>query len=303
MDRTIDVQNAELISWVKSDIVVVMTETKMKLDALSKRYIEELQNKNPATISNLKRVVTFFSSWDPAKITSKHAMDYVIDRRGKEAKPATINREITIMKQFFGWLVKNSITSQNPAQDLKYEKLGTPRTRWITVEEELHLIGVSPLWLQQIIILATSTGLRRGELLNLTWDYVDLDQRILTVAKSKNGEPRVVPLTKRAMEVLSELYLPSHVEYVFICQDLKPISPDTLEYYFRLAVKQAELKEVRFHTLRHTCASRLVQGGTDIYVISKLLGHKSIQMSARYSHLDVNSLRRALEKQECPEHI
>jgi len=267
----------------------------MKLDTLAKRYIEELQHKNPATISNLKRIVTFFSSWGPMKITNKHVMDYVIDRRGNGAKPSTINREITIMKQFFGWLVKNSTISQNLAQDLKYEKLGTLRTRWLTVEEELRLIEVSPGWLKQIIILATSTGLRRGELLELTWDHVDLDQRILTVTKSKNGEPRVVPLTKRAIEVLSELYLLSHVEYVFICQDLKPISPDTLEYYFRLAVKRAELKEVRFHTLRHTLATRLVQGGTDIYAVSRLLGHKSIQMSARYSHHDVESLRRAIE--------
>jgi len=269
----------------------------MKLDTLSKRYIEELQNKNPATISNLKRIVTFFCSWDPTKINPKHVMDYVIGRREGGSKPATINREITIMKQFFGWLVKNSVINQNPAQNLKYEKLGTLRTRWLTVEEELRLIGSGPPWLRQIIILATSTGLRRGELLGLTWDYVDLDQRILTVAKSKNGEPRIVPLTKRAIEVLSELYLISHVEYVFICRDLQPISPDTLEYYFRLAVKQAELREVRFHTLRHTLASRLVQGGTDIYVISKLLGHKSIQMSARYSHLNVESLRRAMEKE------
>jgi len=266
----------------------------MKLDVLGKRYIEELQNKNPATISNLKRVVIFFSGWDPAKITPKHVMDYVIDRREHRAKPATINREITIMKQLFGWLVKNSAISQNPAQDLKYEKLGTLRTRWLTVEEELHLIGVSPLWLQQIIILATSTGLRRGELLNLTWDYVDLDQRILTVARSKNGEPRVVPLTKRAIEVLSELYLISHMEYVFICQDLRPISPDTLEYYFRLAVKQAELKEVRFHTLRHTFATRLVQGSADIYAVQRLLGHKNPAMTHRYSHHSVESLRKAM---------
>jgi len=267
----------------------------MKLDILGKRYVEELQNKNPATISNLKRIVTFFCGWDPAKITPKSVMDYIIDRRCRAAKPATINREITIMKQFFAWLVKNSMISQNPAQDLKYEKPGPLRTRWLTVEEELRLIEVSPSWLKQIIILATSTGLRRGELLGLTWDCVDLDQRILTVIRSKNGEPRVVPLTKRAISVLSELY-PSE-GYVFLCKDLQPVSPDTLEYYFRLAVKKAGLRGVCFHTMRHTCASRLVQGGTDIYVVSKLLGHKSIQMSARYSHLNVESLRRAMERE------
>lgn len=266
----------------------------MKLDTLGKRYIEELQNKNPATISNLKRIIKFFYGWDPAKITPKSIMDYIIDRRCGGAKPATINREITIMKQFLGWLVKNSIISQNPAQDLKYEKPGPLRTRWLTVQEELRLIEVSPTWLKHIIILATSTGLRRGELLNLRWEHVNLDQKILTVVNSKNGEPRVVPLTKRAMSVLSELH--SGEGYVFLCQDLQPVLPDTLEYYFRVAVRGAGLREVRFHTLRHTTATRLVQGGTDIYVVSKLLGHKSIQMSARYSHLDVESLRRAMER-------
>lgn len=270
----------------------------MKLDTLGKRYIEELQNKNPATISNLKRIVTFFGGWDPAKVTPKHVMDYIIGRRASEAKPGTINREITIMKQFFGWLAKNSVITQNPTQDLKYEKPGTLRTRWLTVEEELRLIEASPLWLQYIIILATSTGLRRGELLGLGWECVDLDQKILTVMKSKNGEPRVVPLTKRAMSVLSALRLHSCTGYIFPCQDLQPISPGTLEYYFRVAIKVAGLIGVHFHDLRHTFATRLVQGGADIYAVQRLLGHKNPAMTHRYSHHSVESLRKAIELQE-----
>jgi integrase len=148
-------------------------------------------------------------------------------------------------------------------------------------------------WLQPIITFACSTGMRRGEIMNLERADINLETRSAAIRTSKNGEPRVIPLSNRALDAIAKAM--SMTEKVFGGKGGEKLETANLEYNFRAAVKRAGLKDLRFHDLRHTFATRLVQSGADIYALQRLLGHKSMEMTGRYAHHDVESLRKALD--------
>lgn len=259
---------------------------------LSQRFLLEKQSPATATVSNVKRIVAFFRDMEPKQIRPDKVMDYVITRRAFGAKPSTINRELSIMKQFFKWMWKRSLIDTDPTLDIKNERGVVKRIRYLSLQEEEKLLSSSKGWLCNIIIFAVSTGMRRGEILSLTKDKIDLDRRVATVEKSKNGTPRVVPLTSRAMQVVEEAMRSGGTsEFVFTKQNGKRVLPVTLKHNFRRAAKIAGLTDIHFHDLRHTFATRLVQGGVDLYAVQLLLGHTSPIMTQRYSHHSVESLR------------
>ena len=227
-------------------------------------------------------------------MTTEKIMDYVISRRSSGATPATINRELTIMKQLFRWARLRGLVEEDPTRSVRLESGATKRTRHITREEEERLVSEAADWLQPIIIFAVSTGMRRGEILNLERTDINLEERYAIVRTSKNGDPRVIPLSKRALEAVAKAM--SVTGKVFGWKGGEVLEPANLEYNFRAAVKRAELKDLRFHDLRHTFATRLIQSGVDIYTVQRLLGHKSLEMTARYAHHDVESLRGAVDK-------
>jgi integrase len=148
-------------------------------------------------------------------------------------------------------------------------------------------------WLQPIITFACSTGMRRGEILNLEKTDINLENRSATIRTSKNGEPRIIPLSRRALDAVAKAM--SVTEKVFGGKGGELLQTANLEYNFRMAVKRAGLKDLRFHDLRHTFATRLVQSNADIYAVQRLLGHKSLEMTSRYAHHDIESLRRAID--------
>ena len=135
--------------------------------------------------------------------------------------------------------------------------------------------------------------MRRGEILNLEKDDISTEGRAAIIRTSKNGEPRVIPLSNRALDAVARAM--SVTEKVFGGKGGETLETANLEYNFRMAVKRSGLKDLRFHDLRHTFATRLVRSGADIYAIQKLLGHKSLEMTSRYAHHDVESLRKAMD--------
>lgn len=258
---------------------------------LINRYILELQKKNPSTLSQLYRFILFFS--DINVVSREDIMDYIISRRSA-VKPSTLNREITVLKQLFRWAKMSGKIQEDPTVNIKYETGVAKRVRHITVEEEERLIARSTLWLKPIIQFATSTGMRRGEILALDKNNIDLVTETATVMTSKNGEPRVIPLTKRALNAVScAMSLDGRV---FGGKRGCPIKESTLEGGFRSSARRAGISDLHFHDLRHTFATRLVRAGVDLYTIQLLLGHKSPAMTQRYAHHSVESLRKAVDK-------
>jgi integrase len=166
-------------------------------------------------------------------------------------------------------------------------------------DEERKLIEASAPHFKPVIVVAINTGMRRGELLGLQWEQVDLQSRTITVKQSKSGRVRHVPLNKTAQQALSEL--PGlHEGQVFRYRGL-PIND--VKTAFLKAVKRAGIPCCRFHDLRHTFATRLVLAGVDLATVKELMGHASISTTMRYAHPSPPHKRDAVARLDSPQLI
>ena len=183
------------------------------------------------------------------------------------------------------------LIATNPASDISKKKESRGRIRFLSDQERDRLLEVCQQsgWdqLYPLVLLALTTGARRGELINLTWDAIDLKGSKALVTETKNDEPRVLPLVGKALEVLRELKLngSARSEFVFPALSGFPGPYEHFDGYWRKARKDAGLQNFRFHDLRHSCASFLAANGATLLEIADVLGHKTLQMVQRYSHL------------------
>jgi len=232
------------------------------------------------------------------EISPRLVNEYKVKRYQDGVKPATINREIACLKKAFNLAYREwEWLRENPVARVNMEKEENKRDRWLTYDEELRLLNKSPDWMRDLIIFALNTGMRLSEILTLKWDQVDLNRKILIILNSKNGEKRGIPLN----EVISEkLRVKSKIRsiktnFVFYNRDHRQFNKIVVSHKFAKIVKRAGIENFRFHDLRHTFATRLVQSGVDIYRVSHLLGHKDLKITQRYSHHYPESLRSAVE--------
>ncbi|OPY64295.1 MAG: Tyrosine recombinase XerC [Syntrophorhabdaceae bacterium PtaU1.Bin034] len=131
--------------------------------------------------------------------------------------------------------------------------------------------------------------MRRGEILNLTWKDIDFKRNLIRVERSKNGEKRSVPMSQTLQETLKEIRIRDISGRVF------PMAVRSLRAAYAQVLERAEIMDFRFHDLRHTFATKLVQNGVDLYKVKELLGHKTISMTMRYAHHYPESLRSSVE--------
>lgn len=180
---------------------------------------------------------------------------------------------------------------RNPFERVKIEKVNNKVERWLTADEESRLLAVSPLWLKEIIIFALNTGMRQNEILTLRWPQVDLGKRTITLFETKNKEVRTIPLTQTLLTMLAaKSKVVSISGYVFTSQAGNKLDARNLLRGITRPEKGG-VEDVRFHDLRHTFATRLVQAGVELYAVKTLLGHKGIAMTMRYAHHSTDSLR------------
>jgi integrase len=231
-------------------------------------------------------------------ITPRSISEYKVKRRDEGASPRTINYELALMSHAFNLAIKEwEWLKDNPVSRVSREKVNNMRERWLTFEEEGKLLDASPKWLQELIIFSLETGLRQGETLNLQWPQVDLFRRTITILEQKNRGKDTIPLNERALEVLKAKAKIRRIKtnYVFYNNNRNRIGVSNLLRAFYSATKKANLKGFRWHDLRHTFATRLVQAGVDLYSVQKLGRWKNIQMVMRYAHHYPESLRAGVE--------
>ena len=134
-----------------------------------------------------------------------------------------------------------------------------------------------------LVLLALTTGARKGELLAMRWCDVDLAERVVYVARSKNGDPKVLPLVPAVVEQLQAMQ-GGPAALVFASKQ-RPGQAYAFEGRWAEALRMAKVRNFRYHDLRHSAASRLARQGATLLEIADLLGHRQISMSKRYSHL------------------
>jgi len=227
----------------------------------------------------------------PAQIAA-----YKASRRAAGAAPKTVNDELGLLGHAYKLaLLEWEWVSENPVLKVKKEKLRSKPGRWLTPHEEERLLAASPLWLREIITFALETGLRQSEILRLAWPQVDLARRTLMIVEQKNGEQDTLPLNATAVEVLKSRARSIQTTHVFFNHAGQPWDARNLLRAFYTARRKAGIQGFRFHDLRHTFASRLVQDGVDLYAVQRLGRWKSVKMVQHYGHHYPESLRAAVE--------
>lgn len=168
------------------------------------------------------------------------------------------------------------------------------RLRYLSKEECQALIDACADHLRPIVVTALNTGMRKGEILSLKWENVDLNHKFILLDRTKNGERREIPINATLRATLIGIKRRLDISHVFYDQ-LTGSSYGDIKNSFNGACKRAGINNFRFHDLRHTFASHLVMEGVDLTTVSRLLGHRDLTMTLRYSHLSPLHLSKAVD--------
>jgi site-specific recombinase XerD len=214
-----------------------------------------------------------------------------LTEQGKKRKWAasTQNRWQAAFSLIFRVGIDNEKIERNPASGIRRKTENNARNRFLSDEEEASLRKVIlarfPAMIQQLD-LSLHTGMRAGEQFGLLWPQIDFEHKILTLPKTKNGRVRYIPLNAVALSALAVLNRTG--------DKTGPVFPSSRNFgnalqgargWFRSALRDAKIDDYTWHCNRHTFASRLVMIGVDIRTVGELLGHRSLSMTMRYSHL------------------
>ena len=272
-------------------------KSKVKLREFAEEYMEKHSKRTkrswPRDATSLKHLLPIFGDVFLSDITPKMIEDYRIKREKDGVKPATINREHALLKNMFTKAINWDVVRDNPAKKVPLGK-EDKRIRFLNKEEIQRLLEAAESdrvpYLKPIIVLALNTAMRKGEILNLRWDDVDFARRAVQVKKTKNDQPREVPMTDWLYETLwnwRKKRLGS--DQVFTNNNGQPIR--SIRTAFERALQRAGIEDFRFHDLRHTAASQMYMSGLDIKFIKEIGGWKTLQMVDRYSHISTEHKR------------
>ncbi len=250
-----------------------------------------------------RNLIRFFGKdFSFLKIGTKEIEEYRIYRINQGASKSTINKDLRLLSTVinraveFEWIPEHKLYRKS----LLFREIKNERVRYLSKEEEEKLLQVlesgKNKTLKNIVLLSLHTGMRLGEILNLKWENVDFKNKILILFpdQTKNKKRHVIPLNKTAYKVLKEQETMKLLKcpYVFHRNGRKI---NSIKDGFKSALKKAGIEDFRFHDLRHTFASRLVQRGIDLYVVKELLNHSSIMVTQRYAHLRLENMKKAVE--------
>jgi integrase len=242
----------------------------------------------------------FFGDCPLETLTLDRVEKYIVSRRsekqqaGREIKGATLNREITCLKTIVRRAVLNRQLDRNPLEGIKLFKEHS-RSRTLTSDEYERLLSKCSGHLRPIVQLAYVTAMRKGEILGLRWNQVDLQNKVIVLeaADTKTQEKREIPLDEGLLDLLKRVprFLGSH--YVFT-QKGKPIG--NIRKGFFGACERAGIKDFRFHDLRHCAVTNLRKAGVPDNVIMSISGHKTHAVFKRYDRVDRDDRQIALER-------
>lgn len=274
-------------------------------------YLEVEANYSKNTINSyendLNKFEEYYKSKDLLKITSKDIEKYI--QTLSDLAPTTVSHNISSLKTFYSYFLKQGRISNNPTDGIKSPKLGIHLPTYLTIDEVNKLLDIEVTDAfssrnKAILELMYATGLRISEVISLEFKNIDYDECIIRVM-GKGSKERIVPINDYAIKYLKEYidnYRPELVKneinnYIFLNNHGRML---TRQGIFKMIKNYAALKNIKKtigpHTLRHTFATHLLENGADLRVIQELLGHSDISTTQIYTHLTKEALHNEYKK-------
>lgn len=269
-------------------------------------HYRQREDRKEAWRFQLDRLNEALGAYSLAAIDQKLVARYRDDRlkgnaERKAVHESTVRKEIYMLSKVLGFAQAEKgimLPRGNPVEKIRKPAEGKGRERRLSAEEwqafERECKKSRNPWLWPAVQLAVETAMRQGELLSLTWKQIDKKNKLAMLTdpeKIKNEEPRAVPLSPKALEVL-EVLPHSTTGQVF------PVERLTLYHAMGYACGRAQIKDFRFHDLRHEALSRLAERGDfNVLELAAVSGHKTLQMLKRYTHLQATKLADKLAMQ------
>jgi integrase len=269
----------------KGQFVNVNEAQRTTLGDVIARYLVEVTPTMKGVIEDTIRLKAIMrkpiAQWSMANLSAARIAAYR-DERLKEVSAGTVIRELAYLSAIINHARREwGINVFNPVQMVRKPQSPQARSRVLTDEEVSKLLqaleptGRRSQWTKPAVQLALATAMRRGELLSLKWENVDLHGRTAFLPDTKNGDSRTVPLSSVAVQVLAEL--PRHIGGTVF-----PVKAFTLDAAFKLGVRRAGLDGVRFHDLRRTAITRMAEKLPNVIELAAVSGHKSLMVLKRY---------------------
>ena len=227
--------------------------------------------------------------------------------QGKTERPrsaAAVNRYLALLSHAFTVACNDwAWTEYNPVRKVSRLREPRGRVRFLDERERTKLLSEckasrNPA-LHDVVLLAICTGMRRSEIMNLTWDAVDLHRRMITLEHTKNGERRAVPLVGPALDAMRERAQVRRIDTNLVFPGRRRYAgtlPLDIQNAWKAALERAGIGDFRFHDLRHTAASYLAMSGATLPEIAAILGHKTLNMVQRYAHLSDSHVSAVVER-------
>jgi integrase len=251
----------------------------------------------------------------PMRAVQPSDVQSMLDRLGETLAPATLKQYMCIVRRAFNIAMETNVDGKplfdgrNPARGMRLPPVRNGRDRFLSVKEADMIIKAAKKLrdpdLHDLIVLSLNTGLRLGELVRLQWPDVDFEHDMLNVREEEKRKPGgKVPMNKDAKAVLKTRFAAKKESQLVFPPIFGAATRSNISAAFHNLIDDLKLNEgiapddrkrrIVFHTLRHTFASWLALGGTDIYRIKTLMRHNSIDMTLRYAHLMPDATREAV---------
>ena len=278
---------------------LVQVDPHMTFDALAARFIAS-GTAHPHHIYHLKFLLPFFGETPVLRLTKPMTEEFrnhrKQERTGTPIKDATVNRDLSVLRHILYWAVDEQLLEANPIARLKMARERRTKRQVLSLAEERRLLPAASPHLRAMIMAALDTGMRRGEITGQRWEDVDLERKLLYVTRSKTpeGEAREIPLTVRLFQLLSGASKDQDIVFGYRGEQVR-----ILKTAWKTALKNSGIRHIRFHDLRHTFNTRLMEAGVLQEIRMALMGHSSGKsVHATYTHIELPAKREAIRKLE-----
>lgn len=283
--------------------VIPREEKKMSVDKLCDKFLEYSELNKRSYKQDKSRVKVIRECFKRCKYINNIKLDDIEQFKryllNKGMKKVTVNRYLEVISKMFNMAIRNDWAKKNPIEkDVKFILKNDNKFRCLSFEEQKRLLNVvKGSYLEGIIIFALNTGLRKSDILDLDWEDINIKingDNTMHLYINKPNKNADFPCTKTLYNFLARTPQENRHGAIFI-NPLTKRRPKEIKRAWKTAKRKAEIENFRFHDIRHTVATRLVNAGVPLPTVQKVMTHSDITTTMRYVHTPSEELYKAME--------